>query len=138
MTLLHPRRLAGGRARALTRCAVVVSCLAAALAGWVPPAAAVAPPTFTLDESIAAHASLRLDGKSLITAPGAHYVAWIEGRKLYVASEPSFEPRVLVTAEGPIGEAHASPDGRTLLFLKGIARPKWRARTTRWDRRSPG
>jgi dipeptidyl aminopeptidase/acylaminoacyl peptidase len=84
--------------------------------------AAERPESFTLAQSIAAHATLRLEGGDLIVAPGGRYVAWADGDSLMIAAAPGFEPRQLVAVEGgDLGATYASTDGEWLYYVRGAA-----------------
>jgi dipeptidyl aminopeptidase/acylaminoacyl peptidase len=83
-------------------------------------AAADTPEAFSLDDSFAAHATLRLQSSDLIVAPNGRYVAWIEGPDLLVATAPKFEARTVAT---PVVAAYATSDGQALLFTRGKIEP---------------
>lgn len=75
---------------------------------------------FSLDDSLAAHATLRLKPTDLIVAPNGRYVAWVDGAALWVATAPMFEARTVATA---VVAAYASSDGQTLLYTRGKLEP---------------
>lgn len=91
--------------------------------GAVPANASAA--SFTLDESLAAHATLNLEAKDLIATPAGRYVAWLDGAGLFVAAGPAFEPRLLVAADAalPLTAAYPSTDGRSLFYARGTVKP---------------
>ncbi|MBL8267583.1 S9 family peptidase, partial [Steroidobacter sp.] len=75
---------------------------------------------FSLDDSLAAHATLRLKPTDLIVAPNGRYVAWVDGAALLVATAPTFEARTVATS---VVAAYASSDGQTLLYTRGKLEP---------------
>lgn len=95
------------------------------LCGFGPASADASAGSFTLEQSLAAHSTLGLEAKDLIVTPAGHYVAWLEGAGLFVATEPAFEPRLLVAvdAASPLTAAYPSTDGRTLFYARGATKP---------------
>ncbi len=94
-------------------------------ASWmVATAAQEQPDGLTLADAVAAHATIRLEGKGLIVPPGGQYVAWIEDGSLFVAQAPDFAVREIVTGDrAPVAAAYASSDGSSLLYVRGQSLP---------------
>ncbi|WP_293858781.1 S9 family peptidase [Steroidobacter sp.] len=78
-------------------------------------------PSFTLAESIEAHASLEFRENALVVPASGRYAAWIEGSKLMIAFAPDFKPKeLLATPDGSaLNAAYASPDDVSLYYTRG-------------------
>ncbi|MBL8270867.1 S9 family peptidase [Steroidobacter sp.] len=106
---------------------VVCGMLLAALQApaWSSEAAAGKAESFTLAESIAAHASLQFRTNTLVVPPSGRYAAWIEGSKLMIASAPEFQPREVLVSQGggSLSAAYAAPDDVTIYYTRGTTTP---------------
>lgn len=79
---------------------------------------------FTLAEAKEIEASRGGVVFSVIASVNGRYIGWIDSGSLFVAQEPRFEPKILVSGEaGAISRAYPSSDGRTIFFVRGSLRP---------------
>lgn len=100
------------------------------------PTLAQAKEAFTLDQSLAAHATLRLNEADLAMACDGSTLAWIEGRSVFVAVAPEFATRALATVsdDSRPTAVHVSPDGRSVFYSAGAVTPAFAPHLEKDDR----
>ncbi|WP_129778413.1 prolyl oligopeptidase family serine peptidase [Peristeroidobacter soli] len=84
------------------------------------------PEKFTLEEAIAAHRSMDdWDPPALIATPRGKFVAWSDGKNLFVALPPEFKPAQATshTDNISLGQIVASPDGHSIFYTRGRKQP---------------